>query len=72
MITATNLETGTVCYGQGDRTVAGCQHNGYGLNGNLLYKTEANGMTITCKYDVLNRLTSKTSPDRGNTVAILT
>lgn len=67
LITSTNPETGTTCYGRGDGTVAGCQSNGYDLNGNLLYKTDATGMTISYSYDVLNRLKTKSAPDNGMT-----
>ena len=58
-----NPETGVMCYGQGDGTVAGCQKNGYDANGNLLHKTDARGSGITYAYDVLNRLTAKTYTD---------
>lgn len=54
-----NPETGVICYGHGDGTEGGCQADGYDGNGNLLYKTDARGVTISYSYDSLNRLTSK-------------
>lgn len=57
-----NPETGLVCYGQGDGTIAGCQANGYDANGNLVYKTDANGVVMHYSYDALNRILTKTSP----------
>jgi YD repeat-containing protein len=56
LITSTNPETGTVCYGvwSGSNCV-----NGYDYNGNLLFKTDARGITIAYGYDTLNRLISK-------------
>jgi RHS repeat-associated protein len=64
LITATNLESGTACYG----TLSGstCQGNGYDLNGNVLYKTvpaqnQTGTATVTLSfcYDALNRPTAK-------------
>jgi len=60
LLTATNPETGTVCYGQ--ENVGGCT-GGYDPNGNLLYKTDARGVMIQYSYDGLNRLTGKTYSD---------
>ena len=56
LITATNPETGTVCYGvwSGLNCV-----NGYDLNGNLLTKTDARSIQASYKYDTLNRLYAK-------------
>ncbi|WP_242618410.1 RHS repeat-associated core domain-containing protein [Edaphobacter modestus] len=58
LLTAKNLETGTTCYGQwsGSNCV-----NGYDANGNLSMKTDARGITVNYTYDVLSRLTNKTS-----------
>jgi RHS repeat-associated protein len=58
---ATNPESGTICYG----TYAGstCQLNGYDPNGNLIYKTDARGITTTFAYDAFNRLTQKSYSD---------
>jgi len=58
LLTSQNPETGTICYGQwsGSNCV-----NGYDANGNLLYKTDANGTTLSYTYDALNRLTLKTT-----------
>jgi len=58
-----NPETGLICYGQGDGTIAGCQGNGYDPNGNIVYKTDANQVLTHYTYDNLNRLTSKSSSD---------
>jgi RHS repeat-associated protein len=56
LITASNPETGTVCYGVWSGT--SCV-NGYDANGNLLYKTDARGVITSYRYDALNRLLSK-------------
>lgn len=57
MLSQTNPESGTICYG----TVSNgqCQNDGYDKNGNLLYTTDARGVQATLAYDVLNRITSK-------------
>jgi YD repeat-containing protein len=57
LLTSTNPETGTICYGLWSGTNCG---NGYDANGNLRYKTDARGVTVNYLYDALNRLTSKT------------
>lgn len=59
LVTSTNPETGTICYGQWSS--GNCQ-GGYDANGNLHYKTDARGVTITYSYDALNRLTFKLYP----------
>jgi YD repeat-containing protein len=56
LVTASNPETGTVCYGAWTNSVCS---NGYDANGNLTAKTDARNVTMTYKYDVLNRLLSK-------------
>ena len=58
LVTSTNPETGTICYGT---WLGGACTGGYDANGNLLHKTNANRQTIDYTYDALNRLTSKTS-----------
>jgi YD repeat-containing protein len=57
LITATNPETGTVCYGI---LSGGTCNSGYDANGNLGSKTDARGVTTSYSYDALNRLLSKT------------
>ena len=59
LLTSTNPETGTICYGQwsGSNCI-----NGYDANGNLQYKTDARGVVTHYTYDNLNRLLSKTYP----------
>ena len=60
LVTATNPETGSVCYGTtGQSTCSG----GYDANGNLGTKTDANGTLITYNYDALDRLITETAPD---------
>ena len=59
LITSSNPETGTICYGQ--LNGANCI-NGYDANGNLVQKTDARGVTTTYSYDALNRLLSKAYP----------
>lgn len=55
---ATNPESGTVCYGT---VITGvCQANGYDANGNLLFKTDARLVLSTYTYDALNRNISVT------------
>jgi RHS repeat-associated protein len=54
---ATNPESGTICYGH---VVSGqCQNDGYDENGNLRFRTDARGVLTDFRYDALNRLTSK-------------
>src|SRR5438445_252587 len=55
---ATNPESGTICYGT---VVSGqCQPNGYDANGNLVYKTDARGVLTSFEpYDALNRPITK-------------
>jgi YD repeat-containing protein len=60
LITASNPETGTVCYGVGSGS--NCV-NGYDQDGNLQYKTDARGITTSYSYDILNRLLSKSYSD---------
>jgi YD repeat-containing protein len=56
LISATNPESGTVCYGH---VINGeCQQDGYDANGNLIYKTDARLILTTYAYDSLNRNTS--------------
>jgi RHS repeat-associated protein len=66
---ATNPESGTICYGTVVASV--CQANGYDANGNLIYKTDARLVQSTYAYDVLNRNTSVTySNDPAGTPAV--
>jgi YD repeat-containing protein len=67
LVTSTNPETGTVCYG----LWSGSTCNGsYDDNGNLLAKTDARGISIQYRYDPLNRLLSKFyGNDPGSTPA---
>lgn len=53
LITATNPETGTICYGvwNGSNCI-----NGYDANGNLANKTDARNVSVNYGYDALNRL----------------
>ncbi len=67
LLTATNPESGTICYGQWQ---SGQCVNGYDGNGNLLYKTspapnQTSGASLqtTFYYDALNRLTAKCFSD---------
>lgn len=66
LLSATNPESGTICYGTVVSSV--CQTNGYDGNGNLLYKTDARGVLTTYAYDALNRVTSRTYSDSTPTV----
>jgi len=61
LTSATNPESGQICYGIVSAGV--CQANGYDANGNLVTKTDARGITTTYSYDALNRLTGKTYSD---------
>lgn len=58
LITATNPETGTICYGIWSGSA--CQ-NGYDPNGNVVAKTDARGISLNYSYDALNRSTAETS-----------
>jgi len=69
LTSATNPESGTICYG----TVVSrqCQANGYDANGNLVYKTDARGVLTSYGYDALNRNYSITyTNDPANTPAV--
>jgi RHS repeat-associated protein len=70
LLTSTNPETGQICYGQwsGGAVGAGTCQGGYDANGNLLYKTDARGLTLAYTYDALNRLTFRTASD-GSPIA---
>lgn len=57
LLTASNPETGTICYGAWSGTSCG---NGYDADGNLKLKTDARGVATNYAYDQLNRLLSKT------------
>ncbi|HTD23493.1 MAG TPA: RHS repeat-associated core domain-containing protein [Terriglobales bacterium] len=70
LLTATNPESGTICYGQWQN---GQCVNGYDGNGNLIYKTSPAPnqtgtaiVTTTYGYDALNRLTSKSFSDNSH------
>jgi RHS repeat-associated protein len=63
LITATNPETGTVCYGQ---LSGGSCIKGYDANGNLVAKTDARGIVMSYYYDALNRMTNKQSTGGTN------
>lgn len=68
LLTSSNPETGTICYGVWNN---GSCVNGYDSNGNLQYKTDARGVTASYSYDLLNRLVSKVfSNDTANTPSI--
>jgi YD repeat-containing protein len=56
LLTATNPETGTVCYGAWSG--AACA-GGYDVDGNLKVKTDARSVVVNYAYDHLNRLLSK-------------
>jgi RHS repeat-associated protein len=59
LIQSYNPETGWICYGTTPGNVAPNGSNctpGYDANGNLLKKTDANGIVLTSTYDSLNRL----------------
>ncbi|WP_263419890.1 RHS repeat domain-containing protein [Terriglobus albidus] len=56
-----NPETGVICFGTSTNgTETGCPSDGYDLNGNLSYKTDARHVLTSYSYDSLNRITSKT------------
>ncbi|MBV8629468.1 MAG: RHS repeat protein, partial [Silvibacterium sp.] len=60
LITASNPESGTVCYGTWSGSTC---INGYDSDGNLVKKTDARGVVTTYAYDTLNRLTRKSYSD---------
>lgn len=61
LITATNPETGLICYGE---MVSGSCQARYDENGNLLKKTDGRGVVTTMPpYDPLNRITGKSYSD---------
>lgn len=58
---ATNPESGAICYGT---TLNGqCLPDGYDNNGNLIFKTDARGVRTTYGYDTLSRPTSRSYSD---------
>jgi RHS repeat-associated protein len=60
LISAQNVESGILCYGQ----LSGSTCTGsYDLNGNPLLKTDARGIATSFTYDKLNRLTARTYSD---------
>ena len=62
LLTSANPETGIICYGtwSGGTVGSGSCASGYDLNGNLIAKTDARGVTTAYSYDALNRILSKT------------
>ncbi len=60
LITASNPETGTICYGVWSDSKC---VNGYDANSNLLAKTDARGVVTSYQYDTTNRLTQKSYSD---------
>jgi RHS repeat-associated protein len=69
LLSATNPESGTICYGR----ISGgqCQPDGYDSNGNLIYKTDARLVLTTYAYDALNRNISVTyTNDPTNTPSV--
>ena len=69
LVYATNLESGTICYGSwstGSNPVCSEQ---YDADGNLSSRADARNVTTTYTYDALNRLQSKTYSD-GTTPAV--
>lgn len=69
LMSSSNPETGTICYGlwSGGSLGSGSCKGGYDSNGNLLYKTDARGVVTTYQYDALNRMVRKTVPVVVNT-----
>lgn len=61
LISASNPESGTTCYGTSLNGV--CQGGGYDANGNVSTKTDARNVITTFGYDPTNRLLSKTYTD---------
>jgi len=66
LVTANNPESGTICYGT---LSGGTCTEGYDPNSNLLYKTDARGITTTYAYDAENRVYQKTHSDGTNTLS---
>jgi YD repeat-containing protein len=66
LLTSTNPETGTICYGQWNSSTCA---NGYDANGNLQYKTDARGVTTAYSYDALNRVLTKSYSGGNSSVA---
>jgi RHS repeat-associated protein len=61
LTSATNPESGVVCYGNVVNSI--CQADGYDANGNLIHKTDARGIVTTYVYDALNRVTGRSYSD---------
>jgi RHS repeat-associated protein len=60
LVSASNPESGTVCYGTWSN---GQCVEGYDANGNLAIKTDARGIITSYQYDNLNRVLSKNYSD---------
>ena len=60
LLTATNPESGTICYGSMSQ---GTCVSGYDGDGNLTARTDANGHLTTYTFDSLDRLTNTTYAD---------
>src|SRR6185295_4926296 len=69
LLSATNPESGNVCYGT--RVSGVCQANGYDDDGNLLYRTDARGVQTNYTYDAINRmLTTSYTNDPNSTPTV--
>ena len=69
LVQAYNPESGWTCYGtvpSGSTPGGSNCTESYDANGNLIYKTDATGMTIGYGYDALNRMISKGASDADN------
>ncbi|MES2394026.1 MAG: RHS repeat-associated core domain-containing protein [Acidobacteriota bacterium] len=64
LVTSTNPETGTICYGQSS---GGTCQGGYDDNGNLLFKTDGSNIETDYDYDAVDRLTAKYSGYENST-----
>ena len=66
LVTATNPETNTICYGTYSGSTCTANYDG---NGNLLSRVDAKGVTTSYTYDGLNRLQTKSYSD-GTTATV--
>jgi RHS repeat-associated protein len=65
LLTASNPETGLVCYGtwSGGSLGSGSCGGGYDGDGNLIKRTDARGIVSSYSYDLLSRVTGKSYSD---------
>lgn len=70
LLSATNPESGNVCYGT--RVSGVCQADGYDDDGNLLHRTDARGVQANYTYDALGRMLTTSYANDSNSTPTVT